>query len=85
MFLYDMILLDINWGTNIKRWIIYQGSAIAIAAIVLILIPLIFRRQWSNLLGALIMGALALYFVHYPDVLVNIGRSIYGIISGAVR
>jgi hypothetical protein len=75
------VLMDINWGTNVKKWITEQASAIAIAVVVIILIPLIFKRQWSNLIGTIIIGAVAIYFVNYPETLEAIGREIYGLLT----
>lgn len=85
MLLNYLVFLDMNWGTNAKRWITEQASAVAIAAIVIILIPLIIKKQWSNLIGTLIVGAIAIYFVNSPETLQDIGKGIYGLINGTVK
>ena len=78
-------LMDINWGTNLKRWITEQAGALAIAAVVLIIIPLIFRRQWSALIGTLLVGAIAIYFVNNPDTLGDIGKGIYDLATAGTK
>jgi hypothetical protein len=79
------VLMDINWGTNIKKWITEQAGALAIGALVIIMIPLIFRRQWSGLIGTLLVGAIAVYFVNNPDTLVAIGREIYDLATAGTK
>jgi len=80
-----LVFMNMDWGTNVKSWILSQASALAIAAVVIILIPLILKRQWSNLIGTLIVGAIAIYFVNNPDTLLDIGRGIYDLITKGAR
>jgi hypothetical protein len=79
------VLMDMNWGQNVKKWITDQASAIALAVVVIILIPLILKKQWANLIGTLVVGAIALYFVNSPETLQEIGRSLYGIITAGAK
>lgn len=69
-----------DWGINIKEWILRQASALAIAIIVIVLVPLIYKRQWSTLIGTIFASGIALYFVNNPETLKNIGKIIYGIV-----
>lgn len=77
------VIMKADWGINTKNWIVDQASALALAAIVIVIIPLILKKQWAGLLGTLTAGAVAIYFTTKPDTLVGIGQIIYGIISGS--
>jgi len=79
------IMMDMNWGDNAKKWITSQASALAIAAVVIILIPLILKKQWANLIGTIVVGAIAIYFVNNPDTLSTIGKGIYDIITAGAK
>lgn len=73
---------DDNWGVNIKNWILQQASALALAAVVIILIPMIMKKMWAAMIGTLIGAAVALYFINNPDSLITIGATIKEIIFG---
>jgi hypothetical protein len=71
---------DNNWGVNIKDWVLKQTSAIAIAVVVIIIIPLIYKREWSALIGTIFASGIALFFINKPETLNNIGKTLYNII-----
>jgi uncharacterized membrane protein YgdD (TMEM256/DUF423 family) len=71
---------DGDWGLNIRDWIIRQASALAIAAIVIVVVPLIYKRQWSALIGTIFASGIALFVVNQPDELETIGKVLYDII-----
>jgi hypothetical protein len=71
---------DGDWGVNIKNWILRQASALAIAVIVIILVPLIYKRQWSTLIGTIFAAGIGLYFVNNPETLKDIGKILYTIV-----
>lgn len=73
---------DDDWGVRIKNWILTQASALALAAVVIILIPMIMKKMWAAMIGTLIGAAVALYFINNPDALVSIGGTIKKIIFG---
>ncbi|MFW5648280.1 MAG: TcpD family membrane protein [Candidatus Alkaliphilus sp. MAG34] len=77
-----IVFADDNWGVNIKNWILEQASALALAAVVIILIPMIMKKMWAAMIGTLIGAAVALYFINNPDALVTIGGTIKKIIFG---
>jgi len=71
-----------DYGVNAKEWITRQASALAIAAMVVILVPIILKKQWALLISTLFAGAVAMYFVNSPETLSGIGKKIYEIVSG---
>lgn len=74
---------DNEWGKNLADWIKTQASALALAAIVIIMVPLIVKKMWAAMIGTLVGGAVALYFVNNPDQLTTIGGAIKKIIFGS--
>ena len=77
------VIMKADWGTNTKNWVVAQASALALAAVVIVIIPLILKKQWAGLLGTLIIGSIGIYFTTSPDTLVGIGKIVYEIISGS--
>lgn len=75
-----LFLLENNWGINIRDWILVQASAIALAAVAVIIIPLILKKMWAALISTLLASAVALFFINRPDYLETIGVAIYKII-----
>lgn len=71
---------DGDWGINIRDWILRQASALAIAAVVIVVVPLIYKRQWSALIGTIFASGIALFVVNQPDVLEKIGEVLYDVI-----
>lgn len=69
-----------DWGVNFKNWILKQASALAIAVIVIIIVPLIYKRDWSALIGTIFASGVALFFINQPETLKDIGRILYSII-----
>lgn len=69
-----------DWGINLKNWILSQASALAIAIVVVIMIPLIYKRAWSKLIGTIFASGLALFFVNNPETLSTIGTTLYKIV-----
>lgn len=80
--MYTVAFADGEWGENLKNWIVKQASALALAAVVIIIIPLIIRKAWMALIGTLAASAIALFFVNNPDKLQAIGATLYKIIFG---
>lgn len=74
------ILAAGDWGINIKNWIVQQGSAVAIAALVIVIIPMIAKKQWSNLMGTVVFGGIAIFVINSPDMLKDLGKIIYEIV-----
>lgn len=75
-----MIFLTGNWGINIRDWILTQASAVALAAVAIIIIPLIFKKMWAGLIGTVFASAIALFFVNKPQTLESIGKIMYSIV-----
>jgi len=69
-----------DWGINIKDWILAQASAVALAAVVVIIIPLIIKKMWAGLIGTLFTSAIALFFINKPQTLQSIGTILYDIV-----
>lgn len=69
-----------DWGINLKDWILSQASALAIAVIVVIIIPLIYKREWSKLIGTIFASGIALFFINNPETLSTIGTTLYNIV-----
>lgn len=69
-----------DWGVKLTNWILTQASALSIAAIVIIIVPLIFKRQWSALIGTIFGSGIALFFINQPETLKEIGQVLYEII-----
>lgn len=69
-----------DWGLNIKDWILRQASALAIAAIVIVIVPLIYKKAWSALIGTIFASGVGLYFVNNPEAMKKIGDAIYGVV-----
>jgi hypothetical protein len=69
-----------DWGINLKNWILSQASGLAIAIVVIIMIPLIYKRAWSKLIGTIFASEVALYFVNNPETLSTIGTTLYKIV-----
>lgn len=69
-----------NWGQNIRDWIVNQAYALALAVIVIIIIPLIYKREWSKLIGTIFASGIALFVISNPENLLAIGKTIYGIV-----
>jgi hypothetical protein len=75
-----IIFLASDWGVNIRDWILTQASAIALAAVAIIIIPLIIKKMWAGLIGTVFASAFALFFVNKPQTLESIGKIIYSIV-----
>lgn len=69
-----------DWGVNIRNWIVKQASALAIAAIVIVIVPLIFKKAWSALIGTIFASGIGLFVVYNPEKLKEIGDTIYAVI-----
>lgn len=78
-----MAYAENDWGKNAADWIKTQAEYLALAAVVIILIPMIVKKMWAAMIGTIILGAVAVYFVSNPDQLVTIGASIKKIIFGS--
>jgi hypothetical protein len=63
-----------NWGVNFKKWLLDQASAIAVGVVVIIMIPLLFKKAWMPLLATLFASSIALYFIFNPDSITAIGK-----------
>ncbi|MEN8906292.1 MAG: hypothetical protein ABF289_10085 [Clostridiales bacterium] len=74
------VFFEYDWGINIKDWLLTQASAVALAAVAIIIIPMIFKKMWAGLIGTLFTSAIALLFVNKPQMLTGIGQIIYNII-----
>jgi VIT1/CCC1 family predicted Fe2+/Mn2+ transporter len=82
-FLINLFIADPDqWALNLRDWLITEAKALAIAAVVIIIIPFIIKKAWAALAGTLIASGIALYFVSFPDVLGNIGKAIAELIFG---
>jgi peptidoglycan/LPS O-acetylase OafA/YrhL len=69
-----------DWGMNIRDWIVRQASALAIAAVVIVVVPLIYKKAWSALIGTIFASGIGLFVVNSPESLKKIGDILYGII-----
>jgi hypothetical protein len=69
-----------DWGVNVRNWIVRQASALAIAAIVIVIVPLIYKKAWSALIGTIFASGIGLYVVYNPEKLKEIGDTIYAVI-----
>jgi hypothetical protein len=75
-----ILLFESDWGINLRNWILTQASAVALAAIAVIIIPLILKKMWAGLISTLLASAVGLFFVNRPDYLDKLGTAIYNII-----
>lgn len=73
---------DNDWGKNIKDFVVEQASALAVAALVVILVPMFFKKMWALMIGTIFLGSIGLYFVNNPDKFTVIGNAIYKIVFG---
>jgi hypothetical protein len=78
--LYSLIFFENNWGINVRDWILVQASAVALAAVAIIIIPLIMKKMWMALISTLLASAVGLFFINSPDTLQSIGTIIYQIV-----
>jgi len=78
--MYQSVILAGDWGINIRDWILTQASAVALAAVVVIIVPLILKKMWAGLAGTLFTSAIALFFINKPQTLESIGKIMYDII-----
>jgi len=75
-----MIIFSGEWGVNFKDWILQQASAVALAAVVVTIIPMIWKKMWAGLIGTLCAAAIGLFFVNKPETLKSIGEIFYQIV-----
>jgi hypothetical protein len=71
-----------DWGKNFKNWLVSQASAVAVGVVVVIMIPLLFKKAWMPLLATLFASAIALYFIFNPDAITNLGNILSKILFG---
>lgn len=71
-----------DWGENVKNWVAKQASFLAIAVVLIIMIPLIIKKAWAHLAGTIIVSAIALFFINNPDAITALGNIISKIIFG---
>lgn len=76
----NTVVLAGEWGIHLKDWILEQAAAIGLAAVAIIIIPLIMKRMWAGLIGTLLTSAIALFFINRPQTLENIGTILYDIV-----
>ena len=79
-FLFSYAAEKSDWGIKVTNWILRQASALSIAAIVIIIVPIIFKKQWSVLIGTIFAAGIALFVVNQPEKLKVIGEVIYNIV-----
>jgi len=79
---FSVAYAENDWGENIKTWVTKQASALAVAAVVIILVPMFFKKMWALMIGTIFLGAIGIYFVNNPDKFTTIGNAIYKIIFG---
>ncbi|PGU00001.1 hypothetical protein COD21_30875 [Bacillus cereus] len=68
------VLGNINFGVNIKNWLVAQLGAI-IGVIVLLV-----KRQMAALIGWLVLCAIVSVFVFSPDVFKDLGTKLYNLV-----
>jgi len=78
--MYTILISAGSWGVNIKDWILEQAAAVALAAVVIAIIPLVFKKMWAGLIGTLFASAIALFFINKPQTLQTIGSIVYDIV-----
>jgi uncharacterized membrane protein YgdD (TMEM256/DUF423 family) len=72
-----------TWGQNVLKWVREEFSALLIAAIIILIVFLIFRRAWAQIAGTLILGGVLLFFVNNPKAFESIGKIVSRIIFGS--
>lgn len=71
-----------EWGENVKNWVAKQASYLAIAAVLIVCIPLILKKAWAHLAITIIASAIALFFINNPDAISALGNILSKIIFG---
>ena len=71
-----------NFGTNLYNWFLTNAQSLVLMAIVVIGIYLGFKREFSKLIGFLVVSLIAVGLVFYAagvkDVLLNLFNQIIG-------
>lgn len=71
-----------NFGQNLLNWLVAQAQPLVLIGIVVIGLILLFKREFSKLIGFSIIALIAVVAVFNPagikDVLLNLGNQIIG-------
>lgn len=70
-----------EYGQNIGNWVTQQAFYIALAAVVIILIPMIMRKAWVPVATTVVLAAIVLFIIKDPARLVAIGDALFGILN----
>lgn len=71
-----------NFGTNLYSWFLSNAQSLVLVAIVFIGVYLGFKREFSKLMGFLVIAVIAVLLVFntggVKDLLLNLGNKIIG-------
>lgn len=68
-----------DYGQNIETWIVSQVKWLALAALVIVILVLLSKKAWMALIGVIIGGGLAVYFIANPTKIQDIGEKLAGV------
>ena len=71
-----------NIGTNLQTWLLAQAQPIVLAALAVIGVVLLVKKEYTKLLQFAIIAVIAVVLVYNPggmkDVLLKVGNKIFG-------
>ncbi|MBF7149789.1 hypothetical protein [Bacillus toyonensis] len=71
---------NINFGVNIKNWLVAQLGPIFLVVALIGVIVFAVKRQMAGLLGWIIVCALLSVFVFSPDIFKDLGTKLYNLV-----
>jgi len=72
-----------DFGTNLLEWFQSNAKALVLVAVIFIGLYLAFKREFSKLIGFLIIGVIAVLFVFNTEAVVNIMLELGNKVIGA--
>ena len=67
-------------GENIGTWIQEQGSYIALAIVVIVLIKFLLKKAWVPAAAFFVVGGILLFVISNPDALQTVGQALYNLL-----
>ncbi|MGG2134621.1 hypothetical protein AB1284_25450 [Bacillus sp. S2(2024)] len=75
-----LTLGSINFGQNIKNWLVGQLGPIFLVVFIIGVIFLAVKRQMAGLISWIFIGALLSVFVFTPDIIKDLGTKLYNLV-----
>ncbi|MEY8351444.1 hypothetical protein [Bacillus cereus] len=75
-----LTLGTVNFGQNIKEWLVAQLGPIFLVVFIIGVIFLAVKRQMAGLIGWIFVAAILSVFVFTPDIIKELGGKLYSLI-----